>query len=252
MTPDATGSDDLDGSREPSDLTGPAADRELMARHVAGDPDAFAELVRRHTGRLWAVALRTLGDPDDAADALQDALVSAFRAAGTYRGDAAVTTWLHRVVVNACLDRVRRAKARPTVPLPEADVAVGVMTGTDEHAATETRLDVMAALARLPEHQRTALVLVDMQDLPVAEAAAVLGVAEGTVKSRCARGRAALAALIRPPAGNPGGSGHVAPEDGDAARSPERPAEQPAAERPPAASADRPADRPAQRTGDAQ
>ncbi|HZI96305.1 MAG TPA: sigma factor-like helix-turn-helix DNA-binding protein, partial [Actinomycetales bacterium] len=79
----------------------------------------------------------------------------------------------------------------------------------DEHAATETRLDVSAALARLPDHQRAALVLVDMEDMAVAEAALVLGVAEGTVKSRCARGRAALAEILRP-AGNPGGAARVA------------------------------------------
>jgi RNA polymerase sigma-70 factor, ECF subfamily len=69
-----------------------ATDRRLLARHVDGDRDAFGELVRRHQDRLWRVAVRTLGDPDDAADAVQDALVSAYRAAGSYRGDAAVTT----------------------------------------------------------------------------------------------------------------------------------------------------------------
>jgi len=178
-----------------------ASDAELIAAHVAGDPDAFAELVRRHQDRLWAVALRTLGNREEAADALQDALVSAYRRAGSFRGDAAVTTWLHRIVVNACLDRVRRARARPTVPLPEREPA----SGRDEHASTEAALDVRAALARLPETQRAALVLVDMHGLSVAEAAAVLEVAEGTVKSRCSRGRAALAALLRPdsPAAGP-------------------------------------------------
>src|SRR5579859_1324873 len=90
-------------------------DRALLARHVEGDGDAFGELFRRHRDRLWAVALRTLGDPDDAADALQDAMISAFRRAGSFRGDSAVTTWLHRVVVNACLDHIRRQAARPAV-----------------------------------------------------------------------------------------------------------------------------------------
>ena len=171
-----------------------ADDRALVRAHVAGDRDAFGELVRRHQDRLWAVAVRTLADREEAADALQEALVSAFRNAGSYRGDAAVTTWLHRIVVNACLDRMRRLKARPTAPLPPGDVAAG----GDEHAATEARLDVHAALARLPEHQRLALVLVDLQELSVREAAQVLGVAEGTVKSRCARARAALAEMLRP------------------------------------------------------
>src|ERR1700748_1028708 len=84
------------------------ADQELLRRHVAGDADAVGELFRRHRDRLWAVALRTLCDPEEAADALQDAMVSAFRRAGDFRGESAVTTWLHRIGVNASLDRVRR------------------------------------------------------------------------------------------------------------------------------------------------
>src|SRR3954468_16798531 len=95
------------------------SDGELLAAHVGGDAEAFGVLVRRHQDRLWAVALRTLGDREEAADALQDALLSAYRSASTYRGEARVTTWLHRVVVNACLDRVRRSKVRPTVPMPD-------------------------------------------------------------------------------------------------------------------------------------
>ena len=172
-------------------------DRALLAAHVAGDPDAFTVLVRRHRDRLWAVALRTMRDREEAADALQDALLSAYRNAAGYRGDAAVTTWLHRVVVNACLDRMRRRAARPSVPLGDTDVPFQ----HDEHAALERHLDVQAALARLPEPQRAAIVLVDLQELSVAEAAEFLGVAEGTVKSRCSRGRLALARLLR---GTPG------------------------------------------------
>jgi RNA polymerase sigma-70 factor (ECF subfamily) len=168
-------------------------DRRLISDHLAGDPDAFATLVRRHQDRLWAVALRTLGDRDEAADALQDALISAFKGARSYRGDAAVTTWLHRIVVNACIDRVRRRQARPSVPLDAHEPAAR----RDDHAATEARIDVQAALARLPAPQRLAVVLVDIEDLPVAEAAQLLGVAEGTVKSRCARARMALAAMLR-------------------------------------------------------
>jgi RNA polymerase sigma-70 factor, ECF subfamily len=181
-------------------------DADLLAAHVAGDPEAFAELVRRHRDRLWAVALRTLGDREEAADALQDALISAYRRAGSFRGEAAVTTWLHRVVVNACLDRVRRQQARPTVSLPERELA----DDHDTHASTETALDVRAALARLPEHQRQALVLVDMHGLSISEAAQALDIAQGTVKSRCARGRSALAALLRPD-GNPPAPGDVPP-----------------------------------------
>ncbi|GAA3393917.1 RNA polymerase sigma factor SigM [Cryptosporangium minutisporangium] len=170
-------------------------DRGLLRAHVAGEADAFAELVRRHRDRLWAVAVRTIGNSEDAADALQDALLSAYRSAGSYRGDAAVTTWLHRIVVNACLDRVRRRQARPTVPLPDDDGRAPAAP-TDLIAARETALDVRAALAELPVEQRAALILVDVQGHPVADAAEMLGVAVGTVKSRCARGRARLAVML--------------------------------------------------------
>jgi RNA polymerase sigma-70 factor (ECF subfamily) len=180
-----------------------ASDADLIAQHVAGDPEAFGEIFRRHRDRLWAVALRTLGDPEEAADAVQDAMVSAFRAATHYRGDAAVTTWLHRIVVNACLDRVRRRAARPAVPLSETESLLA--SGGDPIAARETALDVAQALATLPPEQRAALVLVDMQGFSVEDAARMLDVAPGTVKSRCSRGRARLLPLL---VGNrPGGAG---------------------------------------------
>ena len=172
-------------------------DRALLARHVEGDVDSFGELFRRHRDRLWAVALRTLSDPEDAADALQDAMLSAYRAAGSFRGDSAVTTWLHRVVVNACLDRMRRRGSRPTVPLPEVETEYARPAATDEIANTDLRLALQSALATLPEEQRTALVLVDVEGYSVDETAQALGVAPGTVKSRCARARAKLLPLLR-------------------------------------------------------
>ncbi|MFB7662712.1 RNA polymerase sigma factor SigM [Kitasatospora sp. NPDC056138] len=182
-------------SEEPSDS-------ELLARHCAGDPDAFGALVQRHRDRLWAVALRTLGDREEAADALQDALVSAFRAAHTFQGRSAVTTWLHRIVVNACLDRARRAASRRAGSLDEEPQRLDTLLGSAEPAEAavvraELQREVTASLATLPVDQRAALVLVDMQGYGVAEAAEVLGVPVGTVKSRCARGRARLLPLVR-------------------------------------------------------
>jgi RNA polymerase sigma-70 factor (ECF subfamily) len=183
------------------------SDTDLLRLHVAGDPDAFGELFLRHKDRLWAVALRTAADPEDAADALQEAMVSAFRRAGDFRGDSAVTTWLHRIVVNAAVDRLRR---RPVQALSwsgePADLdALAVHATADSSGrsavvavtidpmdSTEVRLDVDAALRRLPDQQRIALVLVDMLGYPVAEVAEILGVSIGTVKSRCARGRVRL------------------------------------------------------------
>lgn len=184
-------------------MTGPGAetaDSDLLARHVAGDPDAFAEIVRRHRDRLWAVALRTLGDREEAADAVQDALVSAFRAAHTFRGHSAVTTWLHRITVNACLDRARKAASRRTEPIADEKHFEDLL-GPHESAAApaergELHDELLRALATLPPDQRAALVLVDMQGYPVAEAAEVLDVPLGTVKSRCARGRARLLPLL--------------------------------------------------------
>jgi RNA polymerase sigma-70 factor (ECF subfamily) len=190
------------------------SDADLLRAHVDGDTEAFALLVRRHRDRLWAVALRTIGDREEAADAVQDALLSAHKAAARFRGDSAVTTWLHRIVVNACLDRIRRRQAHPTVPLPDGSRTVdGSLTGGLEPAAPvqdhDTALVVREALAALPADQRAALVLVDVQGYPVAEAAVILGVAEGTIKSRCARGRARMAISL----------GHLRPSAGGTVRS---------------------------------
>jgi RNA polymerase sigma-70 factor, ECF subfamily len=191
---------------------GPGDDRpdaELLAAHVAGDPDAFATLFTRHRDRLWAVALRTMGNPHDAADGLQDGLVAAYRRAGTFRGDAAVTTWLHRVVVNACLDRLRAAKVRRADALPDdlderrgdrgsTYTSTGAVDDPEQAAIIDDRRRaVLEALARLPVEQRAALVLVDMEGYPVSEVAVMLDCAEGTVKSRCSRGRERLAGLLR-------------------------------------------------------
>ena len=177
------------------------SDLELLRANAAGDAAAFEEIVRRHRDRLWAVALRTMREPEEAADALQDALISAYRAAGSFRGDSAVTTWLHRIVVNACLDRIRRRQVRSTVPLPE-DGPGEVADLRDRVAERDTAMVVEAALG-----------LVDIEGYSVADTAAMLDVAEGTVKSRCARGRARLAVLLGQ-LRNPDAPATVAPGSG--------------------------------------
>ena len=203
------------------------SDQVLLQAHLDGDAEAFGVLFARHRDRLWAVALRTMGNPEDAADGLQDGMIAAFRRAGSFRGEAAVTTWLHRVVVNACLDRIRAAKIRRFESLPDDVEDRGTLVATAEHddqpdvAAedAERRRRVVTALATLPPEQRAALVLVDMEGYPVAEVAEMLGCAEGTVKSRCSRGRTKLAALLldlhHPPGdrphGNPPPDGPVQP-----------------------------------------
>jgi RNA polymerase sigma-70 factor, ECF subfamily len=172
------------------------SDTELLRRHVAGDPDAFGELFRRHRDRLWAVAVRTLGDPEEAADALQDAMIAAFQKADGFRGDSAVTTWLYRIVVNAALDRIRRRAARPTTACQDEEVLDALASSGqslgDPSAGSDAAIDVRAALRRLVPEQQAALVLVDMLGYSVVDAAQILGVPEGTVKSRAARGRARL------------------------------------------------------------
>ncbi|NED98687.1 RNA polymerase sigma factor SigM [Phytoactinopolyspora halotolerans] len=198
------------------------SDDELLKRHTRGEHDAFGELVRRHQDRLWAVALRTLGNPDEAADALQDALVNAFRRASSFRSESAVTTWLHRIVVNACLDRVRHTAARPADPTPfdgteSPAVTAALDPGPDPAERTAVRLDVETALASLPDEQRVPLVLVDMEGYRVAEVAEMLGLPAGTIKSRCARARARLVPLLsaeesRSGAGNQPRGSHVSPE----------------------------------------
>jgi RNA polymerase sigma-70 factor (ECF subfamily) len=179
----------------------------LLHAHADGDPDAFGVLFTRHRDRLWAVALRTTGNHEDAADALQEAMISAFRRAEDFRAEAQVTTWLHRIVVNASLDRLRRNKVRAASALPDdLDDYAGrgaVLTSTDaahdpavEAVRSDQRSQVLRALERLPVDQKAALVLVDMEGYPVEEAARILGCPVGTVKSRCARGRHRLVGLL--------------------------------------------------------
>ena len=185
-------------------------DNELLAAHVAGDPEAFAQLVERHRDRLWSVALRTTGDPEDASDALQDALLSAYRRADQFRGESQVTTWLHRIVVNASLDRIR--KRRPTLPLPEFDTDA-MAEERDRIEDRMVQLTVLDALADLPEEQRDALITVDLEGYSVEEAAVMLDCAPGTIKSRRARARATLAdrlATLR----NPNATAGVIPPKG--------------------------------------
>jgi RNA polymerase sigma-70 factor, ECF subfamily len=247
----------MEGRRELEDMNAADAesgadqpsDAELLRRHVEGDAEAFGMLFARHKDRLWAVALRTVSDPEEAADALQEAMVSAFRRAGDFRGESAVTTWLHRIVVNAAVDRLRRRSSRTVswsgdgetlealaahgTPGPQPGAGSPSLSGTagsaavspvaDPADAIETRIDVDAALRLLPPQQRAALVLVDMLGYPVAEVAEILGVSAGTVKSRCARGRARLLPYLShlrtrsPNGGNQLRTGNVSSEqEGDA------------------------------------
>lgn len=167
------------------------SDAQLLAAHVAGDRYAFEELFIRHHRQLARLAQMTSRHPEDARDALQDAMLSAHRKAASFRYDCAVSSWLYRIVVNACLDRMRRGRTQPTSALFDDAHPIGDPTGR-----VDTAIVVERALMRLPVEQRAAVVAVDMQGYSVAETARLLGVAEGTVKSRCSRARAKLAEAL--------------------------------------------------------
>jgi RNA polymerase sigma-70 factor (ECF subfamily) len=163
----------------------------LLVAHVGGDRYAFEELFYRHHRQLYRLALITSRNRDDAADALQDAMLSAHRSAPSFRHDASVSSWLYRIVVNACLDRLRRNKTHAVTPLEDDVCQLG-----DPTPRVDTALVVERALQRLPIEQRAVVVAVDMQGFSVAETARLLGVPEGTVKSRCSRARAKLAKTL--------------------------------------------------------
>lgn len=167
-----------------------------MRLYLAGDEHAFSVLVERHQARVFNVALRVLGDADDARDAAQDAFLSMLRKLSQFRGDSAFTTWLHRVTVNACYDILRKRRRQPVLRLiaDEDDPAPDIGPPVPDHAdATVDSIDVTRALQLIPEEYRVTLVLADVQDLPYEEIARVLDVPVGTVKSRVHRGRIALA-----------------------------------------------------------
>ncbi|WP_137146395.1 RNA polymerase sigma factor SigM [Mycolicibacterium sp. CR10] len=163
-------------------------DAELLVAHVSGDRYAFEELFYRHHRQLYRLAVLTSRNRDDAADALQDALLAAHRTARAFRHDSAVSSWLYRIVVNACLDRLRRNKIHAHDELDDQLVRVA-----DPTVRVDTAVAVERALMRLSVEQRAAVVAVDMQGYSVAETARMLGIAEGTVKSRCSRARSKLA-----------------------------------------------------------
>ncbi|MFM7719493.1 MAG: RNA polymerase sigma factor [Actinomycetota bacterium] len=184
-----------------------AADADLVRRHLGGDADAFAELVRRHEARVYRIALRMTGRPEDARDATQEAFLSALRKLRSFRGDAAFTTWLHRVAVNACYDLLRR-RARTPLAAEEGlalldDVAA---PGADPAERTAAAIDVRRALLEVPEEHRAVLLLHDVEDLGFPEISEALGIPVGTVKSRLHRGRVALARALGEPTGADGAS----------------------------------------------
>jgi RNA polymerase sigma-70 factor (ECF subfamily) len=170
------------------------ADDDVLATAAAGgDRRALEQLLERHADRVHGVCRRVLANPEDALDATQEAMIAIARGIGRFDGRSAFTTWMYRVATNAALDEGRRRGRRP-VPLDELPEAPAVGSALD--AQVGARLDVDAALAQLPEEFRVAVVLRDLCDLDYAEIAAALDIPPGTVRSRIARGRAALADVL--------------------------------------------------------
>ena len=172
-------------------------DTELVSAAQAGDRAAVEDLLRRHAERIHALCRRMTGNADDADDAAQEAMLAVARGLRRFDGRSAFSTWAYRVATNACLDELRRRRRRPEpAEFTEAEL---VAATSDGPSAVATRLDVDGALRRLPLEYRAAVVLRDLCGLDYAEIAAVLAVPIGTVRSRIARGRAALV----PHLGNP-------------------------------------------------
>jgi RNA polymerase sigma-70 factor (ECF subfamily) len=169
------------------------SDESLLAAHLRGDPHAFGQLVARHERRVYGLCLRILGSREDAEDATQEAFLAALRKASTFRQAAAFTTWLYRVAVNAATDQARRRGRARLSPLDPEEVGLAADPGGDPGELVATAVTVQAALAQVPEEFRVAVVLCDLYRVPYAEAAQILEVPVGTVKSRVFRGRVALA-----------------------------------------------------------
>jgi RNA polymerase sigma-70 factor (ECF subfamily) len=175
-----------------------------------GDREALELLLRRHYDRVFAVCRRITGNDADAADAAQNTLVALTRGLPRFDDRSRFSTWSYRVAVNCSIDELRRRARRPTLSWDDLDRAPGEGAGAPMAAApagdpelAATRLDVDAALRRLPPEFRAAVVLRDMCGLDYAEIAEVLQLPAGTVRSRIARGRSALARLLEPTRSEP-------------------------------------------------
>ncbi len=184
---------------------------DLLAALRRGDENAFAALVRANTGRMLAVARRILKNDEEAHDATQDAFLQAFRAIDQFQGDAQLSTWLHRITVNACLMRLRHKRRHPEAAIEDLLPTFDDTGHRVEHGAPEWADDVLAhmeqaqlgkvvrdAIDRLPENYRCVIVLRDIEGLSTEEAAQSLGIRPEAAKMRLHRARQALRTLLEP------------------------------------------------------
>ncbi|MDH4063626.1 MAG: sigma-70 family RNA polymerase sigma factor [Acidobacteriota bacterium] len=181
---------------------------DLLTRLQSGDDQAYSWLVRTYSPRMLAVARRLLRHDDLAEEAVQEAFVSAFRGIGRFRAGAQLSTWLHRIVVNAALMMLRQRRRRPETSIDALlpswhadghrvlDPAAGTVPADVELQRAETRASVRAAIASLPDTYRVALLLRDIEQLDVADAAEALGITPNALKIRVHRARQALLTLL--------------------------------------------------------
>ncbi|HEY9283698.1 MAG TPA: RNA polymerase sigma factor [Pyrinomonadaceae bacterium] len=179
-------------------LKGPS-DLELAQKSAAGDGEAFEQIYRRHFRRVYALCLRMLGDPTQAEDLTQDVFVNLFNKIGSFRGESAFTTWLHRMTVNQVLMYFRKASTRSELTTEEGETPVQIVRGTEDPNAMPVvdRISLERAIAQLPPGYRTVFVLHDVEGYDHDEIARTLGVSEGTSKSQLHKARLKLRTLIR-------------------------------------------------------
>ena len=168
------------------------ADANLIERYLAGEVEAFEELMRAHEDRIFAVCLRMLRDREAALEATQETFITVFHKADRFAGRSAFGTWLYRVAINTCYDLTRRNRRHRADPLPETHDPVDAAVG-DDFTSVEVRPDIEAALDELPPEFRSAVILSDLEGLALETVSEILGVPIGTVKSRVFRGRRQLA-----------------------------------------------------------
>jgi len=197
-----------DGRRAPADPAALGEEQALVAALRAGDEGAYEQLVRAHGGRMLAVARRLLGDGEDAHDAVQEAFGSAFRSIGSFAGTARLSTWLHRIVVNAALMKLRTRRRKPEQPIDDLLPRFepdghrrdpgAPWQPAERLERRELRKRVRDAIELLPETYRNVLLLRDIEELETTEVAELLGVGAGVVKTRLHRARQALRTLLDP------------------------------------------------------
>ena len=168
------------------------SDELLLRDFIAGDQDAFDELMRRHEDKIFALASRMTGNRHDALDATQEAFISAFRNARKFKGNSAFSTWLYRIAINACTDLLRRRQRQ--IPVEDVEAGGRIMSSVTEDASL--RVDLHRALQALSADHREAVVMHDVGGYPYEDIAAITGVNLGTIKSRISRGRKKLAETL--------------------------------------------------------